>query len=443
LSIQLWRWQKNPDDPYITITQAPAWQFLERAMVDVKLMEARLRVACGFPATKTASRILNFIEKENGNFAPILDCDLASAEIACVSVDRSTIPQNPFHLKSREAAQVGAAYQRKDVSIGGYAEPRLIYTAPGFMLGDHIPQGRRSVHIGVDVFVKAGMAVRAPLAAKVLCVENREGHLDYGGMVILSHLTLDQDEFFTLYGHLNPDSIAHLSAGSEISAGECFARLGDQTHNGGWSPHLHFQLALLMDGLSQDWPGVVDPDELPFWTEVFPNPAALMNLSDKKVSYLGINEAQLLEQRKTKFARNLKLSYISPLMFVRGWKHYLFDQNGQPFLDAYNNVPHVGHAHPRIQKVAQDQLARVNSNTRYLHPAQIAFAEKLTQRTPDNLSVCFFVNSGSEANELALRLARAHSGGKDTIVLDEGYHGNTTGAIDISPYKFNRKKWSR
>ena len=158
-----------------------------------------------------------------------------------------------------------------------------------------------------------------------------------------------------------------------------------------------------------------------------------------QVSYQRINEAQLLQQRKTKFAQNLKLSYKSPLTIVRGWKHFLFDQDGQPFLDAYNNVPHVGHAHPRIRNVAQDQLAKVNSNTRYLHPAQIAFAEKLTQRTPENLSVCFFVNSGSEANELAIRLARAHSGGKDTIVLDEAYHGNTNGTIDISPYKFNRK----
>ena len=431
--------EKNPEDPYITITQAPAWQFLENYMVDVNLMEARLRVACGFPVTKPAQRISKFIETENGSFASVLDCDLGSADIACVSVDRSCIPENPFHLTTKEAAQVGITDQGDRVSVGGYGEPRLIYTAPAFMLGDHISQGRRTVHIGVDVFVKAGTAVQAPIAARVLCVENREGHLDYGGMVILSHVTPEQDEFFTLYGHLNPNSITHLNAGSEIAAGECFARLGDQTHNGGWSPHLHFQLALLTDGLSQDWPGVVDPDEFSFWSKVFPNPAALMNLSDDQVFYQGIDEEQLLEKRKTKFARNLKLSYKSPLTFVRGWQHFLFDQKGQPFLDAYNNVPHVGHAHPRIRNVAQDQLARVNSNTRYLHPAQIAFAKKMTQRTPENLSVCLFVNSGSEANELALRLARAHSGGKDTIVLDEGYHGNTTGAIDISPYKFNRK----
>jgi 4-aminobutyrate aminotransferase-like enzyme len=125
-------------------------------------------------------------------------------------------------------------------------------------------------------------------------------------------------------------------------------------------------------------------------------------------------------------------------MFVRGWKHHLFDQWGRPYLDAYNNVPHVGHAHPRIRAVAADQLARMNSNTRYLHPAQRAFAEKLISKMPKGLEVCFFVNSGSEANELALRLSRAVSGGYDIVTPDHGYHGNTTGAIDISAYKFNK-----
>ena len=125
-------------------------------------------------------------------------------------------------------------------------------------------------------------------------------------------------------------------------------------------------------------------------------------------------------------------------MLLRGWRHHLFDEMGRPYLDAYNNVPHVGHAHPRIRAVAADQLARLNSNTRYLHPAQTAFAEKLLSKLPAGLEVCFFVNSGSEANELALRLARAATGGRDIVTPDHGYHGNTTGAIDISAYKFNK-----
>ena len=107
-------------------------------------------------------------------------------------------------------------------------------------------------------------------------------------------------------------------------------------------------------------------------------------------------------------------------------------------LDAYNNVPHVGHAHPRLVAIAADQLARMNSNTRYLHPAQVEFAETLLAHMPPHLTHVFFVNSGSEGNELALRLARTHTGGKDMVTPDHGYHGNTTGAYDLSAYKFNK-----
>ena len=89
---------------------------------------------------------------------------------------------------------------------------------------------------------------------------------------------------------------------------------------------------------------------------------------------------------------------------------YLYDEEGREYLDAYNNVPHVGHCHPRVVKAGQDQMALLNTNTRYLHDLINRYAERLTATLPEPLSVCFFVNSGSEANELALRLARAHTG---------------------------------
>jgi 4-aminobutyrate aminotransferase-like enzyme len=97
----------------------------------------------------------------------------------------------------------------------------------------------------------------------------------------------------------------------------------------------------------------------------------------------------------------------------------------------------VGHGHPRIQAVAADQLKRMNSNTRYLHPSRTAFAQKILSKLPASLEVCYFVNSGSEANELALRLARAHTSGKGVVTPDHGYFGNTNGAVEMSAYKFN------
>ncbi len=114
---------------------------------------------------------------------------------------------------------------------------------------------------------------------------------------------------------------------------------------------------------------------------------------------------------------------------------YLFDDEGRKYLDAYNNVPHVGHCHPRVVEAARQQLGVLNTNTRYLHDFINRYAEKLSALMPEPLGVCFFVNSASEANELALRLVRAYTGHRDMIVLEAAYHGHTTSLIDISPYK--------
>jgi 4-aminobutyrate aminotransferase-like enzyme len=146
--------------------------------------------------------------------------------------------------------------------------------------------------------------------------------------------------------------------------------------------------------------------------------------------------ATTVERRRQRLGGNLSVAYASPLKITRGWMQYLFDDGGTQYLDAYNNVPHVGHSHPRVTAAIHRQLRTLNTNTRYLDDTIWQYAERLTGTLPDPLRVCYFVSSGSEANELALRLARAHTGARDLVVLDAAYHGNTTTLIDISPYKF-------
>lgn len=145
----------------------------------------------------------------------------------------------------------------------------------------------------------------------------------------------------------------------------------------------------------------------------------------------------LLSVRRRIIGPSVKLAYRRPLHVVRASMQYVYDADGRRYIDAYNNVPHVGHSHPKIFDAVAGQLALINTNTRYLHESLERFAEALTATLPEPLRVCYFVNSGSEANELALRLARAHTGAIDLIVLDAAYHGNTNTMIDISPYKFN------
>lgn len=143
----------------------------------------------------------------------------------------------------------------------------------------------------------------------------------------------------------------------------------------------------------------------------------------------------LMSERKRRVGGNLSVAYRSPIHLSRGWMQYLYDIDGRRYLDAYNNVSHVGHCHPRVVEAATRQMRRLNTNTRYLSDVLGEFAGRLAETLPDSLAVCFFLNSASEANELALRLARAHTGGREMIVQGSAYHGHTTGLIDISPYK--------
>jgi 4-aminobutyrate aminotransferase-like enzyme len=144
---------------------------------------------------------------------------------------------------------------------------------------------------------------------------------------------------------------------------------------------------------------------------------------------------RLASERRELIGRNVRTSYRNPLHIVRASMQYLFDATGRRYVDGYNNVPHVGHCHPAVVESAARQLSLLNTNTRYLHESLEQFAASLRATLPPPLQVCYFVNSGSEANELALRLARAHTRARDLIVLEAAYHGNTTTLIDISPYK--------
>ena len=145
----------------------------------------------------------------------------------------------------------------------------------------------------------------------------------------------------------------------------------------------------------------------------------------------------IIDAREQHLSKAYSLSFREPLKIVRGEGAYLFDENGRKYLDMVNNVCHVGHCHPRVVAAGQAQMARLNTNTRFLHDNIVDYAEQLLATLPDELSVCMFVNSGSEANELAFRLARTYTESRELLVVDGAYHGNTTACVDASPYKFD------
>ncbi|WP_315822092.1 aminotransferase class III-fold pyridoxal phosphate-dependent enzyme [Paraflavitalea speifideaquila] len=146
-----------------------------------------------------------------------------------------------------------------------------------------------------------------------------------------------------------------------------------------------------------------------------------------------------MRERKAFIGRNLSISYNKPLKIVKGALQYLYDDKGSTFVDCVNNVSHVGHCHPVVVKAMQKQIASLNTNTRYLNDHLVDFAKALHRTLPAKLSVCYFTNSGSEANDLAIRMARHYTKRKEVMVLDHAYHGTSTVAIEMSPYKFDGK----
>ena len=141
----------------------------------------------------------------------------------------------------------------------------------------------------------------------------------------------------------------------------------------------------------------------------------------------------LLNRRRTLLGPHLQLFYDPPLHLVRGQGAWLFNSSGRRYLDAYNNVPHVGHCHPHVVETVARQSATLNTNTRYLFGSVLDYAERLTRTMPPGLSVCAFVNSGSEANDLAWRIAKAFTGNAGALIIEDAYHGITEATDALSP----------
>ena len=437
-----YRKKQDPDDPYIIVSEAPAWAALEQlTQINPDFAHYTFRATCDLSPVPHTEAINQWLRENQADFAPLVD-RLESSCVLDLSVGSLMLGANPAALE-RESLERTIADEMNhtgaQVAIGQYNEARLIYTSPAFITGDHPTAETRTIHLGLDIFAPPGTPVYAPLAGKVHCLANNTARLDYGPLIILEHRA-GEHTFYTLYGHLSAESLDKLQPGQAVNAGERIATIGAPPTNGDWPPHLHFQIITDLLGLDHDFPGVALASQREVWLSLSPDPALITgNLSVRAIRESPLQQTydETLAARRDRIGGSLSLSYRQPLKIVRGWMQYLYDDTGRAYLDMYNNVPHVGHSHPDVVRAAQQQIGLLTTNTRYLHDNITEYARRLTALMPDPLSVCFFVNSGSEANELALRLAYTHTGARNTIVLDAAYHGHTNTLIDISPYKFN------
>ncbi len=428
----------EPDNLYLMVSEAPAWEALERMReVHPRLAHYRLRAACGREPCPRTPAIEKWLRSHRSEIGPVVAGPLDRAVVFDLSIASPLFatPAETTDTAAMTSKLFGAMRARgSPIGIGRYDEARLLYMSEAFAgSGGEHPE-RRTVHVAIDIFMEPGSSVLAPLPGRVHSVRDNAARLDYGPTVILEHAPAGAPPFYTLYGHLSRASVARLAAGDRIERGQSIAAIGPAPENGDWPPHVHFQVIADMLDMQGDYPGVAAASARATWLSLCPDPNLVLG-GPARFRAAREEKERLGSERRRRLGPSLSLAYRAPLEIVRGAGTFLYDETGRAYLDMVNNVAHVGHCHPRVVRAGTRQMAVLNTNTRYLHPSIVRYAERLAATLPDPLSVCVFVCSGSEANELALRMARAKSGGRGVIVVDGAYHGNTQGLVDVSPYK--------
>jgi 4-aminobutyrate aminotransferase-like enzyme/Ser/Thr protein kinase RdoA (MazF antagonist) len=435
---------RQDDSGYLTVSEADGWAMLRRlGAIDPGIATAVLRKACGLEAAPGARRVVDWIAGHRHDFHPIIGRALATMTTGIVPLGQA---DHPIATTSRERMpgkaqalwEEIAAAEGIELGLGNWTEDRAIYSTPAFASVID-PAMRRTLHLGLDLFFAPGTALHAPVAGRVADCYITPDPLDYGCAVLLEHEPEPGLRFWTLWGHLSHESAARATIGRQFAAGEIFAWIGADTENGNWLPHLHLQLVTAEPARAADVIGAGERHLRDVWTELFPDPADLVGLHPETFRRRGRDAETIVAKRREMLLPNLSISYRRPLKIVRGEGVWLIDEGGRAYLDCYNNVAHLGHAHPEVVEVLAAQAAILNTNTRYLHDTIIDYAERLTALLPAPLTVCAFACTGSEANELALRMARAHTGRREVITLDWAYHGHTQALIDVSPYKYKRR----
>src|SRR5579859_2560887 len=436
--------QIEPDNAYLTISEQPAWRLLEQlAEISPRLACYTFRHACRLEPSPTSSAVVYWLQTHSAEIGPVVEPDLQSENIPVFDLSVGSLETGNL-LETRDtgflAQKLTGRMQamQSPVGMGRYNEARIIHTHVEQHVETNDGPAWPTIHLGLDLFLAAGSPVYAPLAGAVHSFsQNNDGTSGSATLVLEHAIAEDGIIFYTLYGNVSAESLTALHAGMSVEQGTQIARTGGGSTSNGLPAHLHFQLITDMLDRQGHFPAYALPDERTVWLSLSPDPNLIVGVPAARFPAASMSREQIALSRAQHIGPSLSISYRQPLEIVRGFMQYLYSEDGRAYLDAVNNVSHVGHCHPHVVRAAQEQMAVLNTNTRYLHEKLARYAERLCATLPEPLRVCYFVCSGSEANELALRLARAHTGQRDMVVVDVAYHGNTGALIDISPYKFN------
>ncbi|CAF1633196.1 unnamed protein product [Rotaria magnacalcarata] len=224
------------------------------------------------------TRIVSVLLNNRNKFLPILGFPLTSenARQLDLSVHNKELQKCANHEEYSSTLDF-----KNFIWLGGYGEERNIYSQASLF-----SQDARCIHLGVDIAQPASTPIYAPLNGRIHSFKNNDKPFDYGPTIILEHVLGDDDvHFYTLYGHLSLISLKDLSIGQSIEAGQIVGYIGEKTENGGWNPHLHFQIISDMDNMQGDYPGVASKAEALTMLHRCPDPQLILGFPEKPIIY--------------------------------------------------------------------------------------------------------------------------------------------------------------
>ncbi len=382
-------WSARSDDQpaYARARSTHTWATLYRlAEIPTKVAAARLS-----PATPCALSVAGVVPAVAAG--ALVEFDLDPRADAFDAVDPT------------DAGAVVAAVSG-DTHIIGHNTVRLDRAAPADGEG-----GPATIQLGVEVTIKPTTVV-APLPGVVVTTHP----------LLIEH-PLDDRTVTSRWRGVTVD----IEAGAAVDAGTPLGTTGAEP--------LGVQLLDLEVKAGEMIPDFVRPADRSAWTSRSIDPSGLLGL--RPGPPVDHEPGSVLEKRNDHLASSQRYYYREPVNLVRSWGCEFIDANAHTYLDAINNVTHVGHANPRVVAAARRQMHRLNTNSRFVYEQMGDYAERLAATLPDPLEVVFLVCTGSEANDLALRIARQVTGNEQIVVIDGAYHGNTTAVTGISPDRYS------
>ncbi len=428
---------KYPSNKYLSISENDAWLLLEKLdKIPTQFLIYIIRNICGLTIIKNHDKIITFIK--NTNFGNIFKFNLLDVNKSILKLNSKSVllKGNPNNQEITKRLNKIYNIDNSKIGIGLYREKRKIYKGINF-ISELNSNERRNIHLGIDIFINHGTDLYAPLDGKVIILKDNRFKYDYGPTIVLEHKN-KYNKFYTLYGHLSKIIFKKLKKGKKIKKGDWIGKIGNTNENGNWLPHLHFQIIIDLLNHNENFPGVGEEFLIDVWSKISPDPNLILRFPN---SFFNNNNKflDILKRRKKNISHNFSISYNKPLHMLEAKDQFFFDRYGKRYLDCVNNISHVGHSNLHVHNSMINQNLKLNTNTRYLYDIINEYSEKLLNKFPKKLNKIFFVCTGSEANDLAYRIAQTYTKSNDVFVIDNAYHGHTNSLIDLSPYKFKGK----